>query len=40
MPFEVTILGANSATPTSDRNHSAQLVNLLGRFFLLSRILP
>tara|TARA_B110000467_G_C18245603_1_gene437244 strand:- start:159 stop:1088 length:930 start_codon:yes stop_codon:yes gene_type:complete len=35
MPFEVTILGASSATPTSDRNHSAQLVNLLGRFFLL-----
>ncbi len=34
MPFEVTILGASAATPTSERNHSAQIVNLLGRFFL------
>ena len=35
MPFEVTILGSSSATPTSTRYPSAQLVNLLGRFFLL-----
>ena len=35
MSFEVTILGCASATPTSTRNVSAQLVNLLGRFFLL-----
>ena len=34
MSFEVTILGASSATPTSSRNVSAQLVHLLGRFFL------
>ncbi len=34
MSFEVTILGASSATPTSTRNVSAQLVHLLGRFFL------
>ena len=34
MSFEVTILGASSATPTSNRNVSAQLVHLLGRFFL------
>ena len=34
MPFEVTILGSSAATPTSKRNPSAQLVNLLGRFFL------
>lgn len=35
MPFEITILGSNSALPTSDRNPTAQVVNLLGRFFLL-----
>ena len=35
MPFEVTILGCSSATPTSSRHPSAQLVNLLGRFFLI-----
>ena len=34
MPFEVTILGSGSAAPTSTRNVSAQLVHLLGRFFL------
>tara|TARA_Y100001968_G_scaffold304727_1_gene319992 strand:+ start:360 stop:1289 length:930 start_codon:yes stop_codon:yes gene_type:complete len=35
MPFEVTVLGSASAIPTSTRNQSAQLVNLLGRFFLI-----
>ena len=35
MPFEVTILGCSAAIPTSSRNPSAQLVNLLGRFFLI-----
>jgi len=35
MPFEVTVLGSSAATPTSTRNLSAQLVNLLGRFFLI-----
>ena len=35
MPFELTILGSNSALPTSDRYPTAQVVNLLGRFFLL-----
>ncbi len=34
MPFEVTILGSSAAIPTSKRHPSAQLVNLLGRFFL------
>lgn len=34
MPFEITILGNNSALPTSDRYPTAQVVNLLGRFFL------
>ena len=34
MPFEVTVLGTSSALPTSTRHQSAQLVNLLGRFFL------
>lgn len=35
MPFELTILGSNSALPTSDRYPTAQVVNLLGRFFLV-----
>jgi len=35
MPFEVTILGSSAAIPTSNRHPSAQLVNLLGRFFLI-----
>ena len=35
MPFDITVLGCASATPTSTRNPSAQLVNLLGRFFLI-----
>jgi len=33
--FEVTILGCSSATPTSKRNPSAQLVNLADRYFLI-----
>jgi len=35
MPFNITILGCSSAIPTTTRNPSAQLVNLLGRFFLI-----
>ena len=35
MPFEVRILGCSSGTPTSTRHTSAQIVNLLGRFFLI-----
>ena len=35
MPFELKILGCSSAIPTSKRHPSAQLVNLLGRFFLI-----
>jgi ribonuclease Z len=35
MPFDITVLGCASATPTSTRHPSAQLVNLLGRFFLI-----
>ena len=35
MPFELTILGSNSALPTSDRYPTAQVLNLLGRFFLI-----
>jgi ribonuclease Z len=33
--FELTILGCSSATPTSSRNPTAQLVNLAERFFLI-----
>lgn len=33
--FEVTILGCSSATPTSKRNPSAQLVNIADRYFLI-----
>jgi len=33
--FEVTILGCSSATPTSKRNPSAQLVNIAERYFLV-----
>jgi ribonuclease Z len=33
--FEVTILGSSSATPTSKRNPSAQLLNLADRYFLI-----
>ena len=35
MPFDITVLGTASATPTSTRHQSAQIVNLLGRFFLI-----
>jgi len=33
--FEVTILGCSSATPTSKRNPSSQLLNLADRYFLI-----
>ena len=35
MPFELTILGSNSALPTSDRYPTAQVLNVLGRSFLI-----
>jgi ribonuclease Z len=35
MKFEVTILGCNSALPTSNRNPSAQILNIFERFFLV-----
>ncbi|MGR6088453.1 MAG: ribonuclease Z [Arcticibacter sp.] len=35
MPFEVTILGSSSATPTQDRHPTAQVLNVRERFFLL-----
>ena len=35
LPFEVTILGSSSATPTSKRFPSAQVLNVQGRFFLI-----
>ncbi|MDR2911120.1 MAG: ribonuclease Z [Bacteroidales bacterium] len=35
MPFEVTILGNSSALPTSDRYPTGQVLNVLGRFFLI-----
>ncbi len=35
MPFELTILGSNSALPTSYRYPTAQVLNILGRFFLI-----
>ncbi len=35
MPFELTILGSNSALPTSDRYPTAQVLNLPGRLFLI-----
>ena len=35
MPFEVTILGSNSALPTSNRYPTAQVLNIPGRFFLI-----
>lgn len=34
-PFELTILGSSSATPTSNRNPSAQLLNIAERYFLI-----
>jgi ribonuclease Z len=33
--FELTILGCSSATPTSQRNPTAQLLNIAERFFLI-----
>ncbi len=33
--FEVTVLGCSSATPTSKRNPSAQLLNIAERYFLI-----
>ena len=33
--FELTILGCSSATPTSQRNPTAQLLNVAERFFLI-----
>ena len=35
MPFEITILGSNSALPTSNRYPTAQVLNVRGRFFLI-----
>lgn len=35
MKFELTILGAGSAVPTPKRNSSAQVLNVLGRYFLI-----
>lgn len=35
MPFELTILGSSSAMPTSERYPTAQVLNVLGRFFLI-----
>ena len=34
-PFEVTILGCSSATPTSSRNPTSQILNQCDRFFLI-----
>ena len=34
-PFEITVLGTSSATPTRDRNPSAQYVRLDKHYFLL-----
>lgn len=35
MPFELTILGSSSAIPTSEKYPTAQVLNVLGRFFLI-----
>lgn len=35
MQFELTILGCNSALPTSQRFQTAQVLNVSGRFFLI-----
>lgn len=35
MDFELTILGSSSAVPTSLRNTTAQVLHVLGRFFLI-----
>src|SRR6478736_6439848 len=33
--FELLILGSSSASPTSERNSSAQLLNIAERYFLI-----
>lgn len=35
LPFELTILGCSSATPTSKRNPTAQVLNVCDRLFLI-----
>ncbi len=35
MPFELTILGSSSAMPTSEKYPTAQVLKVLGRFFLI-----
>ncbi len=35
MKFELTILGSGSAVPTSKRNSAAQVLQVLGRYFLI-----
>jgi len=35
IPFQLTILGSSSATPTSERYPTAQVLNALGQFFLI-----
>ena len=35
LPFQLTILGSSSAMPTSLRYPTAQVLNVLGRFFLI-----
>jgi len=35
MPFELTILGSSSATPTYNRHPTAQVLNIRERFFLI-----
>ena len=35
MSMELTVLGCNSALPTSQRNPSAQILNVSGRTFLI-----
>lgn len=35
MPFQLTILGSSSALPTSNRYPTAQVLQVLGRFFLI-----
>ena len=35
MPFKITVLGSNSATPINNRHPSAQILQLNERFFLI-----
>ncbi len=35
LPFQLTVLGSSSAMPTSSRYPTAQVLNVLGRFFLI-----